>query len=213
MQDIIKFTITGNQQKLKKLIEDHSLTANDIYDTRGFAVKAYDPEKTIMNTREWNPFHFAIFFRQLPVLKYLTGLPGVNLKIALDFHHTSNEFAVEPMFKEAIGNQNGNLFGLVLAIYARDLHIFTYLYEDQSLLSEEQDLIRILRVCLKAEWLYGFMKIIKSVKTTEKLFCNSSYDFKEEYIQFILSPSTLQSDCINPNNHEAEVKEVRERLC
>ena len=63
MQDIIKFTITGNQQKLQKLIEEHALSASDLYDTRGFAVKAYDPEKTIINTREWNPFHFAIYFR------------------------------------------------------------------------------------------------------------------------------------------------------
>lgn len=30
---------------------------------RGFAVKAYDPDQAIINTREWNPIHFAIFFR------------------------------------------------------------------------------------------------------------------------------------------------------
>ena len=115
----------------------------------------------------------------------MTALSGVNLRIALDFHHTSNEFAPEPMFKDPLG-PSGAIFSLLLAIYSRDLPLFTWLFEDQFLSGalplEDQDLLRLLRVCLKAEWHQGFLKIVQSVKTTERVFCNSSYDFKEDYI-------------------------------
>ena len=43
MVDIIKFTITGNLNQLKKTLDGEKLSILDIYDIRGFAVKAYDP--------------------------------------------------------------------------------------------------------------------------------------------------------------------------
>ena len=85
--DIIKFTITGNLKILQKVINSASLNATDahslhqlILETRGLAVKAYDPTRqhTVINTREWNPIHFAIYFQQFRTLKYLNEeLAGV----------------------------------------------------------------------------------------------------------------------------------------
>ena len=50
--DIIKFTITGNFKKLQKVISSASLNATDAHslhqlllETRGLAVKAYDPTR------------------------------------------------------------------------------------------------------------------------------------------------------------------------
>lgn len=43
MVDIIKYTITGNLNQLKKTLESEKLSPLDIFDIRGFAVKAYDP--------------------------------------------------------------------------------------------------------------------------------------------------------------------------
>jgi hypothetical protein len=72
--DVTKFTITGNLKQLQqKLIQkdtpdggdldNHQLTIQ-LLSTRGLAVKAYDPSRDhcVLNTREWNPLHYAIYF-------------------------------------------------------------------------------------------------------------------------------------------------------
>lgn len=40
--EFIKYTITGNLKQLKKLVQQELIKTEDIYDLRGFRVKAYD---------------------------------------------------------------------------------------------------------------------------------------------------------------------------
>jgi hypothetical protein len=72
--DIIKFTITGNLKQLQQkcIKRDETESEADIHNlcilmlqTRGLAVKAYDPSRDhcVLNTREWNPLHYAIYFQ------------------------------------------------------------------------------------------------------------------------------------------------------
>lgn len=65
MLEIVKYTITGNVKQIQKIIEREQLKGggSDIYDVRGFAAKAYDYEQSIINTREWNPVLYCVFFR------------------------------------------------------------------------------------------------------------------------------------------------------
>jgi hypothetical protein len=149
IQDMVKFTITGNIKQIEKLVEEHKLTAVDIYDVRGFAVKAYDPDHAIINTREWNPVVYAIFFRQIKVLQYFINELKVNLKLALEYSHTYNEFIDDPSYHELIGNQR-HLYGLLMSIWSRDMQILKYLYEDcaDKLQISEYDLMKLLKLAI-----------------------------------------------------------------
>jgi hypothetical protein len=62
-------------------------------------------------------------------------------------------------------------------------------------------------MCIYADWSEGYMVIVNS-KTTEKIFILSSMDFKEEYIQFMMA----ENECINSNNNEDLVKEIKEKI-
>ena len=71
LMDIIKVTITGNLKQLQQKciakemgdLDKHQLGVL-LLQTRGLAVKAYDPSRDhcVLNTREWNPLHYAIYF-------------------------------------------------------------------------------------------------------------------------------------------------------
>ncbi len=98
MQDLVKFSITGNVVQIRKLLESENVKTTGLLDNRGFAVKAYDPDHSIINTREWNPVLYSIFFRQLKTLQYYVEEVQVNLKFALDYSHTYNEFIEDPTY-------------------------------------------------------------------------------------------------------------------
>ena len=118
--DLIKFTITGNLKHLQKEItvssflqDEHSLHLL-ILNTRGLAVKAYDSsrENTLINTREWNPVHYAIYFQQYKLLKMLgnellnaaaQGGLSADIKAAIGYSHTIDEFKPDISFDEIIG--------------------------------------------------------------------------------------------------------------
>jgi hypothetical protein len=61
--NILKHSITGELKEIRSLIDKEKLSYSAILDCRGLAVKAYDSEKEMINTREWNPVAFAIFFK------------------------------------------------------------------------------------------------------------------------------------------------------
>lgn len=61
--DMIKFSITGNIKQIEKLVDKNKLTSTDIYDIRGVQVKLFDSTGNMLNTRMWNPVHYAIFYR------------------------------------------------------------------------------------------------------------------------------------------------------
>ena len=120
--EFIQHSIGGNLKVLERLVASEKLTALDIYDIRGFAVKcfekAYESKEnnpTVMNTREWNPVHFAIYYRQLRVVQYLVNDVKINLKFAIDSSNTYNEFNDDPSYKDIIG-PNTYLFGFFLCI-------------------------------------------------------------------------------------------------
>ena len=136
MWEFIQHSIQGNVKVLERITETEKLTAIDIYDLRGFAVKCFekayeDKEKhpTVMNTREWNPVHFAIYYRQLKVIQYLVSSLKINLKFALDFSNTYNEFNSDDSYKDIIG-PNTYLFGFYVCILTKDLSTLKYLYEE-----------------------------------------------------------------------------------
>lgn len=49
-------------------------------------------QKYLLNSKMWNPIHFAIFYRQLRVLKYFIQEMNINLKVALDSPGSLDEF-------------------------------------------------------------------------------------------------------------------------
>lgn len=84
-----------------------------VLNTRGLAVKAYDHSRdnTLIPTREWNPLLFAIFFQQYKLLRmFIEELSGVapgglrsDVKAALSFNRTENEFKEDHSYNEFIG--------------------------------------------------------------------------------------------------------------
>lgn len=142
------------------------MTAIDIYDIRGFAAKAYDHEHAIINTREWNPVLHAIFFRQHKTLNYYVIDLKVNLKIAIDYSHTYNEFIDDPTNLEYIGDHT-HLYGLMLAIYTKDLEMLKYLFEEKfnELQTSDQDLMKLLKLCIISDFSKGFISLLNSSVT------------------------------------------------
>jgi hypothetical protein len=55
------------------------------------------------------------------------------------------------------------------------------------------------------------MAIVNS-SITDKIFMHSTIDFKEEYIQFILSEDVLNNQTINETKSENEIKELKEKM-
>lgn len=50
----------------------------------------------------------------------------------MDYSHTYNEFIDDPSFQDHIGSQT-YLYGMLLAIWTKDLELLKYLYEENQL--------------------------------------------------------------------------------
>ena len=88
--ELIKYTITGNLKQLQQKCLLKSTDGQDPYQicllllqSRGIAIKAYDPSRDhcVLNTREWNPLHYAIYFQQYRTMKYLIEQCGLGFNI------------------------------------------------------------------------------------------------------------------------------------
>jgi hypothetical protein len=91
-------------------------------------VKVIDFEGDVMNTRSWNILAFAIYFRQLDILKMLIEYYKVPIKMGLSGSRHSDEFKIDDVIDTSLDG-NFHLFGIYLAIEARDLKILRYIYE------------------------------------------------------------------------------------
>lgn len=213
MHEIVRFTITGNFKQLEKIVSRENLTNKDILDLRGFAAKAYDFENSIINTREWNPVIFSIFFRQHRTLAYYIDDMAVNLKIAMDYSHTYNEFIDDPSFTEHIGNQT-HLYGMMLAIWTKDFQMLKYLYEQKRLHVQlnDHDVLRLLKICISSGFAKGFISLLNS-SITQNVFMNAPLDGKKEFVQYVLSDICIESSTINSERTEELYREVKETLC
>ena len=47
---------------------------------------------------------------------------------------------------------------------------------------------------------------------TANIFILSSLDFKEDFIQYVIGDTVMQSDCINENKNEEIVREIKEKI-
>ena len=130
MAEFIRYVIEGNTKQIKRVVEKEQLNMpGDLYDIRGFAVKLHEPVNgELINTREWNSCHFAVWFGQKDVLQYFVDELEVNLKLALDYHNSANEYFEDTMFQSHLGSQT-HIFPFLLAIYAKNMSMLTYLYE------------------------------------------------------------------------------------
>ena len=90
----------------------------------------------------------------------------VNLKIAIDYSHTYNEFIDDPTFLEHIGAST-HLYGLLMAIWTKDLEMLKYLYEEKfdELQTNDLDLIKLMKVCISSGFAKGFMALLNSSVT------------------------------------------------
>jgi hypothetical protein len=129
-------------------------------------------------------------------LKYLNEeLAGVatsglssDLKAALGFSRTSNEYVEEKTFSDLISmNKSGeeHLYGLMLVIITKNLAILRYLLDDICIQVNENDIFHMLKLCICAKWPAGFLHIINS-EVTSRIFMQATLDHKEEFIRFAL---------------------------
>lgn len=81
----------------------------------------------------------------------------------------------------------------------------------EKLHTDDFEIIKILKMCISANWAEGFMTLINS-ETTKKIFINSTLDFKEHFVKYAISDSALENDCICSKKHENYVKEVKDRM-
>ena len=86
------------------MIKENHLTKLDIYQTRGFLIKAFDNRDNLINTRGWNIVHFTIYFRQLKVLQYFINELKINLRIAIDAPQSKDEFYEDRAFLDFLMN-------------------------------------------------------------------------------------------------------------
>lgn len=126
----------------------------------------------------------------------------LNLKVAFDQPYTINEFADDQPMRELFGTKD-TLYGFLIAIFSKDSAIFKYLLEDmhEHLQTDEFDLIELMKLCLVFDFHQGLLVIINS-HVTERVFMNSSLEFKEDFIQYVLSDQTLDCPTFNPKKHE-----------
>lgn len=197
LAEVVKFVITGNVKQLQKLVAEEKLGPLDFYDARGFAVKAFDPDQAIINTREWNPVHFAVYFRQMKTLQWLVDELGVNLRVALDHSHTYNEFVEDTSYRDV----SGHLYGVALAVWAKDQELLKFLVGNAKLHLAGQDLLRLLRLCVQGAFVPGILALL-GLPRTEKTFENASLDSKEEIVAFLLSDNCIESACLNSNKNQ-----------
>lgn len=80
--DLIKFSITGNVKQIKKVVKKNKLTGVEINNIRGIQVKLFDNAGNMLNTKLWNPIHFAIFYRQVKTIEYFVKDLKLNLIMA-----------------------------------------------------------------------------------------------------------------------------------
>jgi hypothetical protein len=75
----------------------------------------------------------------------------------------------------------------MLAVFAKNLAILRYLFEESGLQINgiDTDIFPLLRLCLASHWPAGFLLIINS-KVTSRIFTQSRLDQKEEFIRFAL---------------------------
>ena len=66
---MIKHIICADPQALSETIENY--TAEEIIDMRGLRIKVFDFQNQILNSRHWNPLHFAIHFKQKRAIEIL----------------------------------------------------------------------------------------------------------------------------------------------
>ena len=110
-----------------------------------------------------------------------------ELKLAIGHCRHSNEFLEDVSFDEYLGKNpaDTHLYGLMLAIFSKNVAILKYLYEQTGINYGASDVLKILKLCLHANWPNGFLNIIKS-SVTARLFIYGTLDFKEEFISFVL---------------------------
>jgi hypothetical protein len=77
-----------------------------------------------------------------------------DLKAAISFSHTENEFKEDHSYDELIGTHpsESHLYGFMMAILTKNMAIFKYLYEESGIQLSESDVLRILRMCLIMHW-------------------------------------------------------------
>lgn len=156
----------------------------------------------------------------------LSGVaPGglsADVKAAICFSRTENEFKGDPSYDDVVGlhSSETHLYGFMLAILTKNMAIFKYLYEETGIQLSESDVIRILRLCLNAHWPLGFLRVINST-VTARIFTFGSLDFKEEFVRFaLIECESLVSKSVashsksgGPSQSDEDViREVKDRM-
>lgn len=147
---MIKATVNNNVKKVQQIIEQEKLDVNDIYEMRGIQVKIFDYQKALINTRMWNPLHYALYFGQVSVIEYLINDMKMNAKICSNQPYTMNEFANDDILSYYLENTD-SLYAFYIVILSRNRDTLTHIYEKlfPHFQTDEFELRDLLKICLK----------------------------------------------------------------
>jgi hypothetical protein len=87
------------------------------------------------------------------------------LKACLGYSRTQNEYVEDKSFDDLVGasiSGEEHLYGLMLAVLAKNLAVLRYLFEDVGIALNDSDIFKLLKVCINAHWPAGFLLIINS---------------------------------------------------
>ena len=93
---------------------------------------------------------------------------------------SQNEYLEDKSFDEAVLHKHhssgaithqSHIYGLMLAVFAKNLAVLRYLYEESGIQINgiDTDVFPLLKICISSHWPAGFLLIINS-KVTAQLF-------------------------------------------
>jgi len=137
----------------------------------------------------------------------------VNIRIACDKPDTTNEYIDEKPFIRDLLFGHDSLFAFLLVAYVRDLALLQYFYEKlpEHFQLCEHEILALFKLVVSLGWKDGLLFLMNSDHTSF-IFNLSSKDFKLDFVHFMLSSTVLESDQINPNKAEDDVKEIKHKM-
>ena len=120
----------------------------------------------------------------------------------MGYSQTFNEFREDKTFDDIIGTHS-HLFGLLLAIWTKDVEMMKTLYQIHAFEIQitDEDLTKLFQACIQADFAKGFLALLNS-EITHFIFVNAPLDAKKELVHYLLSDHSIESKCINSTKNE-----------
>ena len=158
-----------------------------------------------VNTYNWNPLHFAIFYKKVNILETLQKLFSSKLdiiwatKMELADLHGGHEGVdpdplkqtnqkIDPEIKELI-EENQHLYGYILAILTMNLDCIDFLLHPDRVscqLTTLKDILQLIKLCKIIKWASGVQFLVES-EVAKNQFLIGPLQEKIDLVHYVMS--------------------------